>query len=83
MIGGFYRVHAGRGNAENLNAPGMQFKPLAFAETCNNPDLCKESLTEGNDKQANRFYTYGVVGRLALLAAAREIIAIKQAQPHD
>ncbi|MDE0854977.1 MAG: glutamate--cysteine ligase, partial [Nevskia sp.] len=32
VVGGFYRVHGGRSNQENLNAPGSSFKPLAFAE---------------------------------------------------
>jgi glutamate--cysteine ligase len=31
VVGGFYRVHTGRGQDQNLNAPGMQFKPIAFA----------------------------------------------------
>ena len=30
VVGGFYRVHTGRGTDENLNAPGMHFVPLAF-----------------------------------------------------
>ena len=30
VVGGFYRVHTGRGMDENLNAPGMHFEPLAF-----------------------------------------------------
>jgi len=64
VIGGFYRVHTGRGQDENLNAPGMHFEPLAFAKSCNYP---KE-----NDCQ-NRFYVYGVIARLAALAAAREL----------
>ena len=29
VVGGFYRVHTARGKDENLNAPGMQFEPLA------------------------------------------------------
>jgi len=33
VVGGFYRVHAERGNDENLNAPGASFVPLAFAES--------------------------------------------------
>ncbi len=70
VVGGFYRVHKGRGVNENLNAPGMHFEPLAFAETCNNPDTNKSP-----DANANRFYAYGVIARLALLAAAREIAA--------
>jgi len=68
VVGGFYRVHTGRGPNENLNAPGMHFEPLAFAESCNTPDQNKAP-----DANPNRFYAYGVIGRLALLAAAREI----------
>jgi glutamate--cysteine ligase len=68
VVGGFYRVHTGRGAADNLNAPGMQFEPLAFAEPCNTPDHSRAP-----DACANRFYGYGVVARLALAAAAREI----------
>jgi len=68
VVGGFYRVHTGRGPNENLNAPGMHFEPLAFAEPLNNPDASQEP-----DANPNRFYAYGVIARLALLAAAREI----------
>lgn len=66
VIGGFYRVHKNRGPDENLNAPGMNFRPMAFAEPCNLP--CPDP-----GKPANRFYAYGVVARLALLAAANEL----------
>lgn len=68
VVGGFYRVHKERGPNENLNAPGMHFEPLAFAEVCNKPDSSQEP-----DAGINRFYAYGVIARLALLAAAREI----------
>lgn len=68
VVGGFYRVHKGRGVRENLNAPGMQFEPLAFAESCSTPDSSEEP-----DSSINRFYAYGVIARLAMLAAAREI----------
>ncbi len=71
VVGGFYRVHQARGTNENLNAPGMHFEPLAFAQACNMP---------GNNLAVvdcpNRFYTYGVIARLAALAAAREIASI-------
>jgi glutamate--cysteine ligase len=67
VVGGFYRVHTGRGPNENLNAPGMHFEPLAFAEVCNNPDA-----SDAPDAGKNRFYAYGVIARLALLAASRE-----------
>lgn len=67
VIGGFYRVHSQKTYAENLNSPGMHFEPLAFAESCSSPDACRAP----ND-EPNRFYAYGVIARLALLAAARE-----------
>jgi glutamate--cysteine ligase len=68
VVGGFYRVHTGRGVDENLNAPGMHFESLAFQTCCTlpNPDCEPDDLP-------NRFYAYGVVARLALLAAALEI----------
>ena len=68
VVGGFYRVHTGRGVDENLNAPGMHFEPLAFETSCTlpNPDFAP-------DDTPNRFYAYGVVARLALLAAAVEL----------
>ncbi len=70
VVGGFYRVHTGRGVDENLNAPGMSFVPLAFEACCSlpNPDCAP-------DDTPNRFYAYGVVARLALLAASLEIEA--------
>jgi glutamate--cysteine ligase len=67
VVGGFYRVHKARGANENLNAPGMHFEPLAFAESCITPDESKAP-----DANPNRFYAYGVIARLAMLAAARE-----------
>ena len=70
VVGGFYRVHQGRGSDENLNAPGMHFEPLAFAHACNVP--CKDLDVVDSP---NRFYAYGVIARLAALAAAREIAA--------
>ena len=68
VIGGFYRVHTGRSVDENLNAPGSHFVPLAFEKPCTLPD-CKDAP----DTLPNRFYAYGVIARLALLAAAIEL----------
>ena len=68
VVGGFYRVHTGRGQDENLNSPGMHFVPLAFESTCSLPDRSARP-----DALPNRFYTYGVVARLAMLAAAIEL----------
>ena len=68
VVGGFYRVHTGRRADENLNAPGMHFVPLAFESSC----LLPKSSAQP-DCIPNRFYAYGVVARLALLAAALEL----------
>ena len=73
VVGGFYRVHTSRGMDENLNAPGMHFVPLAFAAPCSSPD------PEDPDCPPNRFYAYGVVARLALLAASKELEATQDA----
>jgi glutamate--cysteine ligase len=68
VVGGFYRVHSERGVDENLNAPGSRFVPLAFE---------KHSLPQLGEKPGtsspNRFYMYGVVARLAMLAASYEL----------
>lgn len=71
VVGGFYRVHKRRGPNENLNSPGMYFEPLAFANVGDHP-LTSEERRHANTKNPNRFYAYGVVARLALLAAAKE-----------
>ena len=68
VVGGFYRVHSERARDENLNAPGMHFEPLAFECGCQLP--CFEAAP---DAPPNRFYAYGVVARLALLAASLEL----------
>ena len=68
VVGGFYRVHGKRTTSQNLNTPGMRFEPLAFLDCCSTPEPNLEA-----DCHQNRFYTYGVIGRLALLAASHEI----------
>ena len=74
VVGGFYRVHTTRGVDENLNSPGMHFVPLAFETDCQTPDCAGTPGTP-----PNRFYTYGVIARLAMLAAARELEALREA----
>lgn len=69
-VGGFYRVHDGKGSDESLNTQGMHFHPLPFALSCNQPDHPLEP-----DSCCNRFFVYGVVARLSMLAAAREMAA--------
>ena len=73
VVGGFYRVHTERGVDENLNAPGMRFEPLAFQTCCTLPSADCEP-----DDAPNRFYAYGVVARLAMLAASLELEEMQQ-----
>ncbi len=68
VVGGFYRVNSSRGKDENLNSQGMHFEPLAFATDCQTPDCLGKP-----DDPPNRFYAYGVIARLAMLAASIEI----------
>jgi glutamate--cysteine ligase len=69
VVGGFYRIHSERGVDQNLNAPGQQYVPLAFAQQHAVPDVKAKPGTAA----PNRFYVYGVVARLALLAASLEM----------
>ena len=71
VVGGFYRIHAGRGMDENLNAPGSSFVPLAFEQSTYLP---QPGIKPGASAP-NRFYMYGVVARLAMLAASYELEA--------
>lgn len=71
VVGGFYRVHAERGDDENLNIPGAHYVPLAFAESTRLPQPGQKPGASA----PNRFYMYGVVGRLAMLAASYELEA--------
>jgi glutamate--cysteine ligase len=71
VVGGFYRVHAERGIDENLNAPGASYVPLAFAESTRLPQPGQKPGASA----PNRFYMYGVIGRLAMLAASYELEA--------
>jgi len=73
VVGGFYRVHTERGIDENLNAPGARFVPLAFETSAIAPDQKQLPGTP-----PNRFYTYGVVARLAMLAASLELETMAQ-----
>lgn len=71
VIGGYYRVHAERRADENLAAPGSAYVPLAFAEGHRLP---RPGVKPGASAP-NRFYMYGVIGRLAMAAAAYELEA--------
>jgi glutamate--cysteine ligase len=72
VVGGFYRVHSERGADENLNAPGAEFLPLSFAQSGSH--LPRPGEKPGASVP-NRFYMYGVIARLAMLAASYELEA--------
>ncbi len=72
LVGGFYRVHQDKDNSQNLNSPGMTFKPIPFNDICISPD---HNQSIYSDK--NKFYIYGVVARLAILAAAKELYNVE------
>lgn len=69
VVGGFYRLHAQRGADESLKQPDAAFQPLAFEQSVQLP---QPGVTPGASVP-NRFYMYGVVARLAMLAASYEL----------
>ncbi|MBB1077046.1 glutamate--cysteine ligase [Rhodoferax sp. 4810] len=71
VVGGYYRVLAGRGVDETLKAPGSDYVPLAFEHSTQLP----QPGVKPGASAPNRFYMYGVVGRLAMLAASYELEA--------
>ena len=71
VVGGFYRMHPDRGVEDNLNTPGASFVPLAFDQSSQIPQLGARPGASA----PNRFYMYGVVARLAMLAASYELEA--------
>ncbi len=89
VVGGFFRVHEGRGADENLNATGMSFVPLNHAipvvESDQNDECGRrvfeqwqelgvpQTKADDPDYGCNRLYVYGVMARLSLLAAAVEL----------
>ncbi len=71
VVGGFYHMHAQRDINANLDAPGLNFVPLAFEQSARLP----QPGSKPGASVPNRFYMYGVVGRLAMLAASYELEA--------
>ncbi len=68
VVGSFYRANTLRSPTENLNAPGAHFESLGFESAGATPDPEGDPAADNN-----RFYTYGVIARLAALAASYEI----------
>ena len=78
VVGGFYRIHAERGIDEDLNAPGSSFVPLAFDQSTHLP----QPGVRPGASAPNRFYMYGVIGRLAMLATSYELEATDPEAEH-
>ena len=76
VVGGFYRVHTSRGKDENLNAPGHAVRAARVRGAVLSPDLDEPRCPP------NRFYAYGVIARLALVAAARRTRETKEHDPN-
>ena len=72
LIGGFYRAHENKANNENLNSPGMIFHPIPLNDICISPDMSRPV-----DSQIKRYYVYGVIARLAILSAAKELFNLE------
>ncbi len=68
VVGGFYRVHRTRENDAPQATPSMHFVPLGFEHTA-----LPEAHAKPGAASPNRFYMYGVVARLGLLAASVEL----------
>jgi len=80
VVGGFYRVHGERGTDENLNSPGGGVVPLDFDDSAR----LTQPVGKGAAEAPNRFYMYGVIGRLAMLAASYELEATNpEAEVYD
>ncbi|MEX3548275.1 MAG: glutamate--cysteine ligase [Burkholderia sp.] len=68
VVGGFYRTHSARERDQNLNSPGMHYVPLGFEHTA-----LPDAHAKTGAAPPNRFYMYGVVSRLGLLASSIEL----------
>jgi len=73
LVGGFYRLHEDKNNSENLNSPGMTFHPIPFKDACISPNSNESIFSD-----TNKFYIYGVIARLAILAAAKELYNVEE-----
>ena len=71
VVGGFYRVHTDAGVPDDALIVDSTYVPLAFAETTRLP---QPGMRPGVSAP-NRFYMYGVIARLASLAASYELEA--------
>ena len=80
VVGGFYRVHADQADHQGMSGPGASFLPLAFDQSNHLPQPGARPGASG----PNRFYMYGVIARLGMLAASYELEATDpEAETYD
>jgi glutamate--cysteine ligase len=80
VVGGFYRVHADQADHQGMVGPGASFLPLAFDQSNHLPQPGARPGASG----PNRFYMYGVIARLGMLAASYELEATDpEAETYD
>ena len=72
VVGGHYRLHPDCNAGNALNVPGARTRPLAFAP---NAESLPRPGAKSGASAPNRFYMYGVVARLALVASSYELEA--------
>jgi len=70
VVGGYYRMQADAGATGELGVPAARCVPLAFAGGNQLPHAAKPGASA-----PNRFYMYGVIARMALVAASYELEA--------
>ena len=71
VVGGYYRVHAQQADHQGMTGPGASFLPLAFDQSNHLP----QPGVRPGASSPNRFYMYGVIARLGMLAASYELEA--------
>ena len=70
VVGGFYRVHAGASRREPEPA-GRELRAAGLLDSAHLP----QPGAKPGASAPNRFYMYGVIGRLAMVAASYELEA--------
>ena len=73
LVGGFYRFHSAKNSRQSLNSPGG----MGFQKMC--PHLDKYGKNCGEHHNLNIFSIYRILGRIAGVAAAREIKELEKA----
>ena len=74
-VGGFYRLHRGRSESDNLNVRGMEFKRLCFHKVA---EKRPESLDDACEDSTSLLLVYGTMARLAALALGMEMKEIEE-----